>query len=68
MPIEEFIYKGVKISIEEDTKHKLMLDDEEIPIFYDITVNRYSTKYLPFFTYDSLSDLAKAIIDQRKSS
>jgi hypothetical protein len=69
MPIEEFVYKGIKAIIEtKDTIPKVTLDGEEVPVFHDVVAGQYSTKYLPFATYDSLGALARAVIDQRKDS
>lgn len=51
-------YKGFDITIEDN--NKLMINDKEID--YGLEDDKWFSKYLPYTVYDSLDELAKAII------
>jgi len=53
-------YEGCDIEIEDDKK--LRINDKEIEIEYEEENDKWLTRYLPYNTYDSLDELAKAII------
>lgn len=63
MPDEE-IYKGKKITVSDD-RLNLTIDGKEIHIDFDEDGETYSVyTILPYVTFLTLLDLAKAIIDK----
>ena len=63
MPDEE-IYKGKKITVSDDGL-KLIIEDKEIQVDFDEDDKTYSLyTILPYATFTTLLDLAKAIIDK----
>jgi len=53
-------YKNCEIRIEND--QRLFINQKEIEYEYDRIQNKWSSRYLPYTQYNSLDDLAKAII------
>jgi len=51
-------YEGCDITIEDNSK--LMINDKEID--YKVENDKWFSKYLPYTVYDSLDEMAKAII------
>jgi len=63
MPDEE-IYKNKKIIVSDD-ELKIIIDDKEIQVDFDEDDKTYSLyTILPYATFATLLDLAKAIIDK----
>jgi len=64
MPEEE-TYKDKKITISDDGLH-LTIDGKEIEVNFDDDAKNYSSyDVLPYDAFDTLLDLAKAIIDKK---
>ncbi len=53
-------YEGCDIEIEDNKK--LLINDKEIEIEYEEENEIWLTRYLPYNTFSSLDELAKAII------
>ena len=53
-------YEGCDIEIEDNKK--LLINDKEIEIEYEEENDTWLTRYLPYNTFNSLDELAKAII------
>lgn len=53
-------YLGCAIEIEDDTT--LTIDGKDIDCEHGGTGNKWVSRYLPYSEYDSLLDLAKAIV------
>ena len=63
MPGEE-IYNGKKVTVSDDGL-KLIIEDKEIQVDFDEDDKTYSLyTILPYATFTTLLDLAKAIIDK----
>lgn len=54
------VFEGGTIDIEDDTN--LTINGKEISYIHDAVKNKWSSRYLPYTQYDSLLDLARAII------
>jgi hypothetical protein len=61
---EETSYRGRKIIVRTDGKNTLLIDNSEVVTRFDEEARRYFSPSLPYRTFPSLVDLAKAIIDQ----
>lgn len=59
MSSRQLIYKNHKITIENG---QLFIGQKEIEYEHDQVSQKWSSRYLPYTQYDSLGDLAKAII------
>lgn len=55
-------YRGCEIKIENETDLKLTINGKQIDYEHNSTVNRWSSRYLPYSDYDTLLNLARAII------
>jgi len=53
-------YEGRDITIEDDKI--LMINDKEIDYEHELETDKWFSRYLPYTVYDSLDELAKAII------
>jgi hypothetical protein len=62
MAKEEAVYKDSLIEI----RQKLLIDGAEIPVQSDWDADTYSTSILPYRYFDSLVEVARAVIDVRK--
>ncbi len=66
MPEHKIVAGGRQIIIwSEPGKARLFLDDEEIRIRHEGGAKPFSTPYLPHLHYDSLENLAKALVHHR---
>ena len=63
---KKFITRGKAIVIQtEPGKARLSLDGEEIRIYHQNGEKPYSTPYLPYGSYDTLENLARALVHHR---
>ncbi len=53
-------YQGCKIDITSEAY--LTINSKQIDYELDLSKKKWSSRYLPYSEYDSLSDLAKAIV------
>ena len=67
---EQEIYRGKKIVIDIPGEHEnhgnhvhLSIDDRDIHVM-KLSTGKYSSHYLPYYKFPSLSSLAKALIDR----
>ncbi len=64
MTDEETLYKGRKIIVRTNGKNTLIIDNSEVVTRFDEEARKYFSPSLPYRTFSSLVDLARAIIDQ----
>jgi hypothetical protein len=62
MAKEEAVYKDSLVEI----RQKLFIDGAEILVQSDWDADTYTTSILPYRYFDSLLEVAKAVIDARK--
>ncbi len=60
MPTHTETFQGSKIEITDD--HELTIDGKVIQPTFDSSTQQWSSQYLPYTTYSSLLDLARAIV------
>lgn len=60
MPTHTETFQGSKIEITDD--HELTIDGKVIQPTFDSATQQWSSQYLPYTTYSSLLDLARAIV------
>jgi len=65
--MSEETYKGKKIVIKLDGKiPKLIVDNENIQVSVDVEAKKFfAYSLLPYTTFDSLKELAEALIDRK---
>ena len=64
----EETYKGKKIEFKSDEKEpKLIIDGKDIPCSIDVETKKYfSYSLIPYTTFNSIMDLAKALVEENK--
>jgi len=66
--MSEETYKGEKIEIKSDEKEpKLIIGGKDIPYSIDVETKKYfSYSLIPYTTFNSIMDLAKALVSENK--
>ena len=58
-------YKDIKIEFDESSKPKLTIDGEFVQASHDTDAGEFTTGELPYRSFNSVQQLAEAIVDQR---
>ena len=58
-------FKDSKIEFEESSKPKLKIDGESVQTSHDADADEFNTGELPYRSFNSVKQLAEAIVDQR---
>ncbi len=61
-------YEGAQIEIDAAGEGSVTIDGNTIDVKRDEEANAFNTVELPYRTFSSLEDLARAVIDQRNDS
>ena len=68
MSNDEISYKGKKIKATmNEGKPDLFVNGKRLPVSFDEEAASYNTSILPYQTFSTLQDLAKAVIDDQGS-
>jgi len=63
--MEKIEYKNSKIEFEESSNPEISIDGKTIQVSLDSEAQSFSTAELPYYSFETMSKLAEAIVDQR---
>ena len=65
--MKEILYESTKIEFTESANPRIVIDGELIPISWDADAEVFSTAELPYRSFGSVEEVAKAVVDRRRS-
>ena len=65
--MNELLYKTSKIEFEETANPKIAIDGEPVQVSRDADAGDFNAGELPYSSFESVEEVAKAIVDQRLS-
>jgi hypothetical protein len=63
--MDEVEYKNKKIEFEESSDPKIIIDGEPVQVSCDAGAHEFNAGELPYRSFKSVQDLAKAIVEAR---
>ena len=58
-------YKNKKIDFEQSSNPKISIDGDPIQVSHDVDANEFNAGELPYRSFKTVKELAKAIVEQR---
>lgn len=65
--MNESLYENARIEFEESASPRIMIDGEPIQVSWDADAQEFNAGELPYRSFGSVEEVAKAIVDQRRS-
>ena len=65
--MSESRYENTKIEFEESPNPKIAIDGEAIQVSWDADAGEFNAGELPYRSFGSVEEVAKAIVDQRRA-
>ena len=63
--MDKFEHKGKKVEIEESSNPKVSIEGEAVRVSLDVESKSYGSAEVPYRSFDSVKELAEAIVEQR---